>query len=114
MEETGPQIISIDEFARLDLRIAIITAAERHPNADKLLKMQIDIGGGEARQIVAGIADQYQPEDLVGRRICVVVNLKAAKLRGELSQGMLLAASDGPTVSLLAPDQDVAPGSKIS
>jgi methionyl-tRNA synthetase len=112
--EEGSQEITIQEFAKLDLRIAIVTAVEPHPNADKLIKLHVDLGGGESRQLVAGIAGHYESESLVGRRICVVTNLKPAKLRGELSQGMLLAASDGPTISLLAPDQDVAPGSKIS
>lgn len=113
-EAPGKPELTYNEFARMDLRVAVITAAEPHPNADRLLKMQVDLGSGDTRQLVAGIAGQYQPEDLVGRKICVVANLKPAKLRGELSQGMLLAASDGETISLLKPDQDVAPGSAIS
>jgi len=105
-------LLGIEEFARLDLRVARITAAEAHPNADRLLKMRIDLGG-EERQLVAGIASCYRPEDLVGRLIVVVANLKPAKLRGELSQGMLLAASSGEVISLLQPDQDLPPGSRV-
>ena len=86
--------VTIDEFSRFDLRIALIVSAEPHPNADRLLKLQIDIGT-EERQIVAGIAESYRPEELIGMSIAVVVNLKPAKLRGEWSQGMLLAAG-GP------------------
>jgi methionyl-tRNA synthetase len=108
----GDGLLSIDEFARVDLRVARVTAAEPHPNADRLLKLQIDLGG-EERQLVAGIAASYRPEDLVGRSIIVVANLKPARLRGELSQGMLLAASSGETISLLVPDRDVPPGSRI-
>lgn len=106
-------ILTIDDFARLDLRIATVVQAEAHPNADRLLKLQIDLGS-ERRQLVAGIASWYRPEDLIGRRIVVVTNLKPARLRGELSQGMLLAASDGETVSILRPDQDLPPGSRVS
>jgi methionine--tRNA ligase beta chain len=104
--------ITIDEFARLDLRVARVVEAEFHPKADRLLKLQIDLGS-ERRQIVAGIARHYRPEDLVGRLIVVVANMKPAMLRGEPSQGMLLAASWGEVVSLLVPDQGVAPGSEV-
>ncbi len=116
-EETTPGAgaseIGIEEFARLDLRVARVLQAERHPNAEKLLRLQIDIGT-EQRQIVAGIAPYYEPQDLVGRSIVVVVNLKPAKLRGEWSHGMLLAASGADTVSVLTPLREVPPGSKVS
>jgi methionyl-tRNA synthetase len=108
----APELLGIEEFGRLDLRVARVVAAERHPNADRLLKLRIDLGE-EERQVVAGIAACYQPEDLVGRLICVVANLKPAKLRGEVSQGMLLAASDGEVISLLKPDKELSPGSRI-
>jgi methionyl-tRNA synthetase len=109
---TAPELIEIDEFARLDLRVARIVSAEAHPKADRLLKMQVDLGG-ETRQLVAGIAGSYRPEQLAGRLIVVVANLKPARLRGETSQGMLLAASSGETVSLLQPDQEVPPGARV-
>lgn len=109
---SGTPQIGIDEFARLDLRVARILQADRHPNAEKLLRLQIDLGG-EQRQIVAGIASHYEPDDLVGRSIVVVANLKPAKLRGEWSHGMLLAASGPDTISVLTPMRDVPPGSRI-
>ena len=104
--------VAIEDFLKLDLRIARVAHAEPHPNADRLLKLRIDLGG-EERQIVAGIASEYKPEELVGQLIAVVVNLKPVKLRGELSQGMLLAASDSGTIALLSPNRDVPPGSPI-
>lgn len=105
-------LISIDDFAKIELRVAEIREAERHPNADRLLKLQVDLGG-ERRQIVAGIAGAYTPEELVGRQIVIVANLKPTTLRGEVSQGMLLAASDEVTLSLLGPHREVALGSKV-
>jgi methionine--tRNA ligase beta chain len=77
------------------------------------MKIFIDIGG-EERQIVAGIAEHYAPEDLTGRNVIVIANLKPAKIRGVESRGMLLAATDGDSVILLVPDKDAAPGSKVS
>ncbi len=114
--ELKPEI-TIDDFARLDLRVATVLAAEPHPNADRLLKLQIDLGF-EKRQICAGVRQYYQPEQLVGRQIIVVANLKPRAIRGEESRGMLLAASamDGETVQdvvLLAPDKPVPNGSTV-
>jgi methionyl-tRNA synthetase len=94
----GPDTITIEDFLRVDLRVAKVVAAERIEGADKLLKLQLDVGG-VPRQIVAGIAKAYTPEQLVGKSIVVVANLKPAKLRGVESQGMLLAADlDGRPV----------------
>ena len=117
-EETTPvegkPEIGIEEFGRLDLRVARVVKVERHPNAEKLLKLQIDVGGQE-RQIVAGIAPYYEPEHLEGRLIVVVANLKPARLRGLESQGMLLAATGPDGVPhVLGPDGEVPPGSKVS
>lgn len=106
-------MISIEEFRKLELRVATIRAAEHHPNADKLMVLQIDLGS-EQRQICAGIRNQYAPEELIGKQIVVVANLEPAKLRGLESQGMLLAASDEGRVILLTPDKAVEPGSKVS
>lgn len=106
-------MISIEEFKKLDLRIATIQKVEPHPNADKLLILQIDLGA-EQRQIVAGIRNHYVPEDLLGRQIVVVSNLEPAKLRGAESQGMLLAASDGDRIIILTPEKKVTPGAKVS
>jgi methionine--tRNA ligase beta chain len=106
-------MISIDEFRKIELKIATVKSAEPHPNADKLMVLQIDLGD-EQRQICAGIRNQYTPEELVGKQIVVVANLEPAKLRGLESQGMLLAASDEGRVIVLTPDKTVLPGAKIS
>jgi len=108
----GPELLTIDDFLRIDLRVALVLAAERIEGADKLLKLQLDVGG-QSRQIVAGIAKAYQPEQLVGKRLIVVFNLKPAKLRGVESQGMLLAADlDGrPIIATF--EEDVKPGTRV-
>ncbi len=107
-----PKRISIDKFFQTELRVARVLSAERVPNADKLLKLQIDLGD-EQRQLVAGIAEAYETDALVGKRIIVVANLKPARIRGVESQGMLLAADlDGrPIVATF--DEDVAPGTPV-
>src|SRR5439155_8127237 len=84
--------ISIDDFMKIELRVAKVVAAERVPNSRKLIKMQVDVGT-EQRTIVAGIADAYEPDALVGRSVVIVFNLKPAKLMGIESNGMVLAAS---------------------
>lgn len=104
--------IAIDDFKKIELKVATITAAEPHPNADKLLVLQIDLGT-EQRQICAGIKSHYTPEQLVGKQIVVVANLATAKLRGMESQGMLLAASSGDQVIVLTPDKPALPGAKV-
>lgn len=87
--------ITIDDFMKVDLRIATVTECVKIPKADKLLKLQLDLGY-EQRQVVSGIAEHYEPESLIGEQVIVVANLKPVKLRGELSQGMILAGkSDG-------------------
>jgi methionine--tRNA ligase beta chain len=106
-------MISIDEFRKVELIVATIKSAEPHPNADKLMLLQIDLGT-EQRQICAGIRNHYTPEELVGRQIIVVANLETAKLRGLESQGMLLAASDEGRVVILSPEKAVQPGAKVS
>jgi len=93
--ETGEGLIEITDFSKIDLRVGEVRSAERIPKADKLLLMTVDIGEEKPRQILAGIAQYYEPEQLVGRKIVVVANLKPRKLRGYESQGMLLAASVG-------------------
>jgi methionine--tRNA ligase beta chain len=110
--------ISFDEFAKVDLRVAVVTEAEEHPNADRLLKLQLDDGSGTPRQICAGIKGHYEPGDLVGKQIIIVANLAPRKIRGEESRGMLLAASDAPKdgggdrrVVLLSPMSEIGAGS---
>jgi len=106
-------MISIEEFRRIELKVGTVTSAEPHPNADKLMVLQVDLGT-EKRQLCAGIRNDYTPEQLVGTQIVVVANLQPAKLRGLESQGMLLAASDDGRVTLLTPEKPVQPGSKVS
>ena len=105
-------MITIDRFRELELKVATVTAAESHPNADRLLVLRVDLGG-EQRQIVAGIRAHYAPETLVGRQVVVVANLEPAMLRGVESQGMLLAASSGDRVVLVRPDDPVAAGAVV-
>jgi len=105
-------MISFEDFKKLDLRIALIIDAVPVEGSDKLVKLKIDVGEGE-RQLVAGIARQYSPEELVGRRIVVVANLEPKVLMGLESQGMLLAADTEEGPVLLMPDHEVPPGSKI-
>jgi len=119
MAEAKPEI-AFDEFAKVDLRVAKVIKAEDHPNADRLLKLQVDDGSGEPRQICAGVKAYYKPEDLVGKHIVIVANLAARKIRGEESRGMLLAASDASkgeeerNVVLMMPMSEISPGSIVS
>jgi len=107
-------VITIDEFRKVELKIATIKSAEPHPNADRLMVLQLDLGGDEQRQICAGIRGHYTPEELIGKQIVLVANLETAKLRGVESQGMLLAASDNGRVIILTPEKTVQAGSKVS
>jgi len=114
--QTKPEI-TFDDFLKVDLRVATIVEAVVHPNADRLLKLQIDLGE-ETRQICAGIKTHYQPEELVGMQIIVVANLAPRKIRGEESNGMLLAASniiseEDTQVILLSPSKPATPGSTV-
>ena len=99
----GKPEITIDDFAKVELRVGTVVKCEKHPKADKLLVSQIDLGY-ETRQIVSGIASHYKPEEMVGKKVIVVVNLKPAKLRGVESQGMILAGDDGENLGLLTVD----------
>ena len=106
------EIIDINEFARLDLRIGRIANAERIEGSKKLIRLEVDIGN-EQRQVVAGIAEQYRPENLIGELVPVLVNLKPAKLMGVESQGMILAVDVNGKPILLHPDKEVPAGSRI-
>ncbi len=86
--------IPFDDFIKLDLRVATVKACELHPNADKLLKVQLDDGTPDGRQVCAGIRAWYTPEEMVGKRVIIIANLEPRTIRGEISQGMILAASD--------------------
>lgn len=104
--------ITIDEFLNVDLRVATVTACEAIPKADKLLKLQVDLGY-EQRQVVSGIAKSYKPEELVGQKVIVVANLKPVKLRGELSQGMILAGEKDGYLTLATVDDKLENGAKV-
>ena len=106
-----PQI-TIEDFQKIQLKVATVLTAERIPRSEKLLKLQVDLGG-EQRQIVAGIGKKYEPEALVGRRIVIVANLKPAKLMGVESQGMVLAAGDKEVGGLVTILEDVELGTKV-
>ena len=107
--------IIYDDFAKLELKIATVVECKIHPNADKLLLLQIDLGGEDKRQICAGIRADYQPEQLLGKQVVVVANLEPRAMRGEVSQGMRLAATDPVTgkVVVVGPRENVAPGSGV-
>lgn len=106
-------MITFEEFQKLDIRIGQIIAAERVPGTDKLLKLIVDLGD-ETRQLVAGIAEAYKPEEVIGKKIPILVNLEPRKIRGIESQGMILCPStaDGKPI-LLLPEREVPSGAKV-
>ncbi|HHW32245.1 MAG TPA: methionine--tRNA ligase [Clostridiaceae bacterium] len=112
-EDSNNGIITIDQFAKTDLRVAKVVEAEKVEGADKLLRLKLQLGD-EIRQVVSGIAKWYSPEELIGRNLILVANLKPVKIRGIESQGMILAASEGNNLSLLTVDKDIKSGTKIS
>nr|WP_279388102.1 methionine--tRNA ligase [Tepidibacillus fermentans] len=112
MEKPVTEEITIDDFFKSDLRVAEVIAAEKIPNADKLLKIQLDLGY-EKRQVVSGIAKYYTPEELIGKKVICVTNLKPVKLRGEISNGMILAASQGDQLVLATVSGDIPNGSQV-
>ncbi len=111
-EDRGEELISTDEFKRIDLRIATVVEAERVENSEKLIKLIVDIGN-EKRQIVAGIGRVYEPSSLIGKQIVVVANLKPAKLMGLESRGMLLAAGEDSDLSILIPEKKQKAGTRV-
>lgn len=123
MTETAPTFVktqvSFEDFQKLDLRVATVTAAEPHPKADRLLLIQVDDGTGSPRQVCAGIKAWYDPQALLGRQVVIVANLAPRTIRGQESRGMILAAvardDDGAEdVVLLALDRPIAAGSPVS
>jgi methionyl-tRNA synthetase len=106
--------VNLDDFSKIDLRIAKIVNAEHIDGADKLLKLTLDIGDGRQRTVFAGIKSVYKPEDLIGRLTPMVANLAPRKMKFGVSEGMVLAASgDGPGIFLLAPDSGATPGMRV-
>jgi len=114
-EKKEPEIpeITIDDFAKVELKVGTVVKCEKHPKADKLLVSQVSLGN-ETRQIVSGIASCYSPEDMVGRKVIVVTNLKPANLRGVESQGMLLAGQHKKKIALATIAENLPDGTKIS
>jgi methionyl-tRNA synthetase len=106
------EMVDINEFAKLDLRIGKIENAEKVEGSKKLIKLEVDVGN-EMRQLVAGIAEEYNPEDLIGRLVPVLVNLKPAKLMGVESRGMILAVDVNGRPILLHPDKEVPAGNGV-
>lgn len=108
--------IEYEDFAKLDMRAGTIVLCEKVENAEKLYKIMVDVGEAQHRQIVSSLVDYYTAEELVGKRIIVLVNLKPRKMRGIESQGMLLCSEseDGATCVLLKPEKDVKPGTPVT
>jgi len=105
-------MVSFEEFKKLDIRIAKVLAVEDHPDADKLFVLKIDTGGRQ-KQVVAGIKKFYKKEELAGKQIVVIDNLEPVNLRGQLSEGMLLAAQGDDTISVLIPDKPIKEGATV-
>ena len=105
-------MVNIEDFKKMELVVAQIKEVKEHPNADRLYVLQVDTGH-DVRQLVAGIRKAYTPEQLVGRRIILVANMEPAVIRGEASNGMVLAASDANGMSLVTPDKDISLGSIV-
>lgn len=114
VESSSKERVDIDTFNALDIRAGQIITCEKHPNADLVLCMQIDFGEEKTRQILSGIASFYKPEELIGKKICAVVNLKPRKIRGLYSDGMILTAQDKNGLTLLDPGQNIENGTKIA
>ena len=104
--------IPYSEFQKLELRVAEIISASAHSNADKLVVLKLRVGDRE-KQIIAGIRLHYPPETLVGKKIVIVDNLEPAVIRGETSEGMLLAASEGDVLTLVVPEKEIPSGAKV-
>jgi methionine--tRNA ligase beta chain len=105
-------MITYDDFIKLDIRIGTVTSAEKVQGTDKLIRLEIDLGEG-TRQVVAGMALTYTPEDFIGKQVPILVNLEPRKLRGVESQGMILAADVGGKPIMLIPEREVPPGSAV-
>ncbi|QWK20021.1 MAG: methionine--tRNA ligase subunit beta [Hydrogenobacter thermophilus] len=107
------EVIGIEDFLKLDIRLAKIVDAQRVEGSEKLLKLKVSLGG-EERVVVAGIAKHYKPDELIGKKILLLANLKPRKIMGIESQGMVLALSDGERLSLIVPDREMEEGTRVS
>ena len=106
--------ISKEDFTKVEIKIGTIIEAETLPKSEKLLKLKVDLGESRARQILAGIKAYYTPQDLIGKQVCVLANLKPAKLMGEISEGMILAAKDSEGLSFIMPQNPRKNGTQIT
>jgi methionyl-tRNA synthetase len=102
--------ISFEDFKRVEIRVGTVTHAEKHPDADKLLRLTIDLGEEAPRQIISGLAEHYAPQEIIGRQLCVVANLSPRKIRGLVSHGMVLTVPSEKGLVLLAPSGPVPNG----
>ncbi|MGB0639403.1 MAG: methionine--tRNA ligase subunit beta, partial [Myxococcota bacterium] len=107
------EYIEFEDFMKVKLLAGRIVEAQKHPNADRLLHFQVDVGEERPRSICAGIANKYAPEDMVGKQVVIVANLKPRKLRGVMSEGMMLAAGDAEIEGLVTFDQEIVPGGTV-
>ena len=105
--------ISFDDFKNADLRVGTVCVAEHVPETDKLLRLEVDFGEDNHRQIVSGISEYITPEEIIGRQLLFIVNLEPRIIRGLVSNGMLLAVGEGDSFSVMVPSKQVAPGSRV-
>lgn len=106
-------MITIQDFQRVELRVAVVKSVEDHPKADKLFILKVDTGECGEKQLVAGLRGHYTPQELLGKKVVIVNNLTPATLRGVESQGMLLAAQDGERIVVLTTEKDIRPGATV-
>ncbi len=106
--------VSFEDFKRLDIRVGTITSVERVKRAERLYKILVDLGAIGTRQTISSLVGYYEPNDLVGKRVVFLTNLKQAKFSGEVSQGMLLAAEAEGKLALLTTDREIQPGARIT
>lgn len=111
---TEKPVVDFEQFKALDLRVGTVLTAEKHPNADRLLRLEIDFGEGQPRQILSGLAEHYTPDALIGKQVCAVLNLAPRKIRGLMSHGMVLTAQSGDRLSLLSVADSMPDGSDIA
>ncbi|MEK6977168.1 MAG: methionine--tRNA ligase subunit beta [Candidatus Hydrothermarchaeota archaeon] len=104
-------MVELEEFQRLDLRVGVIVKAEEIKGSEKLLRLEVDIG--EVRQVVAGIKPWYRPEELIGKRVILLANMRPARIFGFESRGMVLAAQGEKALALLTPDKDIEKGTRL-
>ena len=106
-------MLTIEDFMKIELKVAVIKEVEDHPDADRLFVLKVELANAEVRTLVAGIRPSYAKEDLIGKQVVIVANLQPATIRGVQSQGMILAASDENGIVVLSPEKTVALGSRV-